>query len=195
MNAINSFMKPCFQGLMFLFFVSSPVYAQNIMIEGNGNNIPSNQINVTSQLKTYFGVYQGTRTFSNIPDSTVFFLIRNNGASNLNISNAQITNISSANFFSITTNPAATVAPGATTSIGISFTRVKYGVAMAEITISSDDPATPEYKFYVHANSEACECPGHFYTPDCSACINPSLVYSDNCESCSNGRTPPLCIF
>jgi Concanavalin A-like lectin/glucanases superfamily/Protein of unknown function (DUF1573)/Secretion system C-terminal sorting domain len=92
------------------------------------------------------------------PDDTDFgtgnpilrtFTITNSGNTTLNIANVII---SGAVDFTITTPPAATVAPGASTTFNVTFTAASNGVKNATVTVSSDDADEAAYDFAVTAS-------------------------------------------
>ncbi|PBQ34391.1 hypothetical protein CNR22_22300 [Sphingobacteriaceae bacterium] len=83
--------------------------------------------------------------------STRTFVIFNAGTSSLSISSFSLSGINASDF-SITTNPATSIAPSASTSIVITFSPATIGLKSATLNIISDDCDENPFSFAIQAN-------------------------------------------
>jgi hypothetical protein len=79
------------------------------------------------------------------------FTIQNTGSATLNVTGVVISGVNAAEF-SVTANPAATVAAAGSTTFNITFTAASNGVKNATITVNSDDGDEAAYDFAVSAS-------------------------------------------
>jgi|GEM_PF-2547822 len=146
-----------------------------IQVTGNGNTVANGSTGFSVSNLTDFG------STSQKADIVRSFDITNTGSSTLTISNVAIND--AGGYFSITSQPASTVAAGGSTSLQITFDAESYGVGFARITISSNDPSNGSFSFYVRGVSQTCwtcnnivytaanVCSGHGTCTGTDACV------------------------
>jgi hypothetical protein len=113
----------------------------NINLTGNAVCIADGDTTISASDNTDFGIATLTPIIQT-------FIIQNNGLSVLNIDSAKITGADSLDFI-ITSAPAATVMPGASTSITITFIPLAVGVKTASVNIFNDDSDEASFKFNI----------------------------------------------
>ncbi|MBL8123027.1 MAG: choice-of-anchor D domain-containing protein [Blastocatellia bacterium] len=114
-----------------------------IDVIGNGVSIADGDVTPSSADHTIFqsvNIVSGTsaRTFS----------IQNTGTGNLNIASITISGVN-ASEFQLTTPPASTVAPGASTTFTVTFDPTGEGLRNATVNIDSDDADEDPYDFAI----------------------------------------------
>lgn len=196
-----------------------------LSVRGNGIEITSGVLNVSKLNFTDFGVAKGNNEFSELPDDIHEFTIINTGSTQLDIVNISLTNQTSSEFFTIEEAPGGSLGSGESKTLKIGFTRVGYGIGIAEISIVTNDAANPNFTFFVKVDSQFCvTCDNTLHTgvmcekcqpryapdsyPNCDVCVEPNMVddctscrfpaadITNNCQTCTDPfRTPPRCIF
>lgn len=114
-----------------------------INMAGNGNNIADGSASTSTSNNTDFGV-------TSVTSGTITrtFVISNTGFSNLTISSIAFSGTHAADF-SVTTSPAATIAPGGTSSFVVTFNPSASGVRNATITINNNDFDEGAFEFAI----------------------------------------------
>jgi hypothetical protein len=121
--------------------VGSP--APRVDVTGAGHSIPSGTTSVTWTADTDFGGVDLTTT------ATRTFTVTNVGNAPLTWSAPISVAGPGAGYFSITAQPAASIAPGASTTFGVTFAPTALGVQVATLQLSTNDPDQPAYTFAV----------------------------------------------
>ena len=125
-------------------FKENKVVGPEIDVKGNGLSIPDGNVIYKLIDNTDFGQASFGITI------TRSFTIINTGTSDLNISSTTL----SGSDFTIVTFPAATVSPGGSTSLSVSFATFIPGVKSTILTINNDDSDEAIYDFRIKAFSE-----------------------------------------
>lgn len=120
---------------------------ENISISGNGNCITSGDNTPSTTDATDFG----TNLILQNTDQT--FTITNTGSATLNITLPLVITGPDAALFSIITQPAATVAPGASTTFVVSFMSPVQGTFHANVTTNNSDLDEAAFNFDVQASA------------------------------------------
>jgi hypothetical protein len=128
--------------------VTPAVASGAVTLIGNGNPITSGETAAEPGNLTDFG---GTNPNGSEPLSETYIL-ENNATGTLTLTGATPVTISGsgATFFKVTTQPAASVADGSSTTFTITFTPTSTGAKTATVSIASSDPAGP-FTFVIRA--------------------------------------------
>jgi hypothetical protein len=117
--------------------------APRLQVTGMGHPISSGSTVASWGTDTDFGGSDMMKKVSNA------FTLANVGNAPLNITGMVSVGGANAGDFVVDTPPPASIAPGGTASLGISFTPTAVGVRTATIQITSDDPDQSPYSFTV----------------------------------------------
>ncbi|RZJ67738.1 MAG: choice-of-anchor D domain-containing protein [Flavobacterium sp.] len=133
--------------------LNTPIY--NFNIEGTGGdpeiNIQGNGINIVindSGPSTADGTDFGAVNIIGATSATQTFVIQNTGSAPLNITGVTITG-GQAGDFTVTTPPATTVAPGASTSFVVTFNPSATGIRTTVIYVANNDSNENPYNFTI----------------------------------------------
>ncbi|MDB5203448.1 MAG: hypothetical protein JWQ27_2857 [Ferruginibacter sp.] len=121
--------------------------AANIAVSGNTACITTGDVTPDASDDTYFGTYGGAGIDK-------VFTISNTGSATLTIGSIAVTGPDAA-AFTITSLPAATLAPGSFTTFTVHFTPVGNGIRNATITINNSDADEATYNFAISATAAA----------------------------------------
>lgn len=135
-----------------LVIITYTVLLPEINIQGAGNNIAHDATltnTPTATNDTDFGNVDVT-----LGTNANTFTIQNTGTSTLNLTGGTLVSISGAHAgdFTVTTNPAASIAAGGSTTFTITFNPSATGLRTASISIANDDADENPYTFNIQGN-------------------------------------------
>jgi uncharacterized delta-60 repeat protein len=146
-----------------------PTLTPEINIKGNSIDIADGDDTPDATDNTDFG----TTPVNTGVNKT--FIIENTGVDPLIISGITFTGINAADF-SVTTAPAATVAPGNSTTFTIQFLPTTGGPKIATIQINNNDCDEGNYDFILKGNDSPCIPPAAIAGSDRTACAGTSVT-------------------
>ncbi len=148
----------------FSFAVTGTGISPEIGVSGNGFNIPDGDSSATPEDGTDFGAVATGQSADSV------FTITNTGDSNLTVNGVTVTGSG----FSVTSLPATTVAPAASTTFTVTFNPSAEGQVAGEVSIDNNDADENPYTFALR---------GEGRTPDISVRGNDTDI--------ANGDTTP----
>lgn len=122
----------------------------DINVKGNGNNIANGDSNPVDYNFTDFGP-----VLTLIGNAARSFTIENKGNEALTLTGTPIVSLSGSSDFTITSQPAATIAAGGTSQFEITFDPSSVGAKTAVVSIASDDSNADPYTFTIAGEGSA----------------------------------------
>ncbi|MCF0073053.1 choice-of-anchor D domain-containing protein [Dyadobacter sp. CY261] len=134
----------------FTYLYTAP--GPDINVKGNGNNIANGDNNPVDYKFTNFGP-----VYTLAGNAVRSFTIENKGDQPLTLTGTPVVNLSGSADFSVTSQPAATIAAGATSQFEITFDPGSLGAKTAVVSIASDDSNENPYTFTIAGEgSDVC---------------------------------------
>lgn len=158
-----------------MFITSVATISPKLQVSGNESNILSGSVTPASENHTDFGSIP-------VPTGTVTrtFTLQNTGTEDLSITNVVIGGADAADFF-MSGAPSTPVAPGASTTLQITFDPSVEGLRSATVTVNSNDIDSPAYTFAVQGTGTLI--------PDLQVSGNESNIPSGSATPASENHT------
>jgi hypothetical protein len=131
----------------YFFTIQGTGVASAIEVQGNSTSIANGDTTASATDGTDFG---STSVSKGVVTHT--FVIKNTGNSTLNLSGSPLVQLGNTTDFSVVSLPAATVAPGGTTSFQVQFSPTALGPVQTTVTISSDASNASQYEFTIQGS-------------------------------------------